>query len=90
MTGQASTIITLGRTLAEQYQRDPVANQLSYIAYPTQWKQAMQAAADEQQYFAKCQALGGISMDDARQILDEAVARADRLRLPIEAVWTRA
>lgn len=90
MTEQASTIVTVGRTLAEQYQRNPVANQLSYLAYPTQWKQGMQVAADEEQYFAKCQALGGISMDAARQILDEAVARADRLRLPIEAVWTRA
>jgi hypothetical protein len=90
VTEQASIIITLGRTLAEQYQRNPVANQLSYLAYPTRWKQAMQAAADEEQYFAKCQALGGISMDDARQALDNAIARADRLGLPVQDAYSRA
>lgn len=90
MTEQASTIVTLGRTLAEQYQRNPVANQFAYLAHPTRWKQAMQAAADEEQYYTKCQALGVSSMDDARQILDDAVASADRLGLPVQDAYSRA
>jgi len=90
MTGQASAIITLGRTLAERYQRDPGANQLAYLAYPPQWKQATQAAANEQQYYAKCQALGGISMDTAQQILTDTIAAADKGGLPMDWVWERA
>ena len=89
MTEQAKTIITLGRTLAEQYQRNPVANQLAYLAYPTRWKQAMQAAADEEQYYTKCQALG-VSRDTAQQILANTIAVADKGGLPMDAVWERA
>lgn len=91
MTGQASTIITLGRTLAEQYQRDNGASyQLASLAQPARCKQAMQAAADEEQYYAKCQALGGISMDVAKQILADTIAVADKSGLPMDAVWERA
>jgi hypothetical protein len=89
MTEQASTIITLGRALAEQYHRDPGANQLAYLAYPAHWKQAMQAAADEEQYYSKCQALG-ISTDAAQQILADTIAVADKGGLPMGTVWERA
>lgn len=53
-------------------------------------KKAMDAAMAEEQYFAKCHALGGISVDDARKILDDTLAWAERRGLSADAVWPRA
>lgn len=68
---------------------EPTPHVSASLAHPAVCKQAMQAAADEEQYHAKCQALG-ISPDAARQILADTIARAERRGLPMKEVWERA
>ncbi|PBC71563.1 hypothetical protein BX265_6173 [Streptomyces sp. TLI_235] len=88
--GLISGTLALGRQLAEQYQRDNGAGSaLAHLAYPADWKRAMQAAADEEQYYAKCRALG-VSMDAAQLILADTIAVADKGGLPMNEVWDRA
>jgi hypothetical protein len=89
--GHASAILALGRRLAEQYQQDNGASyQLASLAHPVVCKQAMQATQAEQDFHARCQALGGITPDAARQILADTVAEADQHGLPAGEVWDRA
>ncbi|MEU4296398.1 hypothetical protein [Kitasatospora aureofaciens] len=90
-TGRASMILALGRIMAERYQRDNgIGYHLAVQTAPTIYREALEEAAREEQYYAKCNALGGISADDAKQILNEIVAFADKQHLPMDALWERA
>jgi hypothetical protein len=87
-----SELLVTGRKLVEQRVRDSGASHPLASLAPGRalTEQAMAAAMAEEQYLAKCQALGGISAEDARQILDSVIAMADQQGLPAESVWPRA
>lgn len=88
--GHASAILSLGRAVAEQYQRDNgIGHHLGFLAVPALYQQAMREAVNEQDYLAKCHALG-MPRDDAEQVLADTVAVADKGGLPMAAVWERA